>query len=118
MLDFTIENTKLTSEANNSDHWTKKRQRKKMLQFLIRQHWNQANPSIILPCHITMTRIAPRKLDSDNLQTAFKGVRDEIADLIIPGKKKGQADSDKRLTWAYEQKQIPKTYALNIQITF
>lgn len=118
MIDFTIPNIKLISEANNSDHWTKKRKRRQLLQFWIRQYWNQANPQISLPCQITLTRISPRKLDSDNLQTALKGARDEIADLLIPGKKKGQADSDKRLSWAYDQKQIPKTHALNIKITF
>jgi hypothetical protein len=116
MLDILIPNLKIVSEANNSDHWTKKRSRRKYQQFWIRQYWNQFPRYITFPCHITLTRISPRTLDSDNLQHSLKGIRDEIADILIPGKKKGQADSDPRLTWTYKQEKQPKTYALRIQI--
>lgn len=33
-----------------------------------------------LPVIVTLTRVAPRSLDSDNLQSAFKSFRDGIAD--------------------------------------
>lgn len=47
---------------------------------------------------VTLTRVAPRKLDSDNLQGAFKGVRDEVAKFF------GVDDGDKRhITWSYAQ---------------
>lgn len=47
---------------------------------------------------VTLTRIAPRKLDSDNLQSAFKGVRDEVARFF------GVDDGDEsRITWSYFQ---------------
>lgn len=71
-----------------------------------------------LPCLITLTRIAPRKLDcDDNLPTAFKNVKDYICNLLIPGKKMGRADSDTRIQVKYEQiKGIPKEYAIEVEI--
>ena len=71
---------------------------------------------ITLPCTITLTRIAPRSLDYDNLLNAFKNIRDVIADYIIPGQAPGRSDSDSRINWLYSQeKGQPKTY--NIRIT-
>ena len=46
---------------------------------------------------ITLTRLAPRKLDSDNLAGACKSIRDGIADAL------GMDDGDERLTWEYAQ---------------
>ena len=34
---------------------------------------------------------------------AFKGIRDAVADLILPGLPDGKADGDERLEWAYNQ---------------
>ena len=51
-----------------------------------------------LPCTVTLTRIAPRKLDGDNLQAAFKAFRDGVADGL--GIK---SDADPRVTWVYKQ---------------
>lgn len=45
----------------------------------------------------TITRIAPRKLDSDNLQGAAKACRDAVADAL------GVNDADPRVTWFYAQ---------------
>lgn len=47
---------------------------------------------------IGLLRIAPRKLDSDNLAAAFKGVRDGVADAL------GVDDGDERISWLYEQR--------------
>ena len=47
-------------------------------------------------------------MDDDNLQNALKSIRDSIADLILPGMAKGQADGDDRIQWRYDQiKGIP-----------
>jgi hypothetical protein len=66
---------------------------------------------------ITLTRIAPRWLDDDNLAGACKAVRDGVADAI------GLDDRDHRLRWAYLQatgarpvRGTPATYAVRITI--
>ena len=47
--------------------------------------------------NVTLTRVAPRKLDDDNWVGRAKGVRDEVARLL------GIDDGDERLTWQYRQ---------------
>src|SRR5579864_2050478 len=109
---------KLISEANNTDHWTKKRKRNKNQEKIIWWQWNQVQPDITLPCIVTLTRIAPRFLDQDdNLRMSFKHVKDIIADLIKPGLAMGRADDDERMIWQYSQeKGKPKEYAVKIEI--
>ncbi len=46
---------------------------------------------------VTLTRVSPRKLDSDNLAFAFKGIRDEVAAYF------GIDDADPRIRWEYAQ---------------
>jgi hypothetical protein len=43
------------------------------------------------PVEVRLTRVAPRKLDDDNLASACKGVRDEVAAML------GVDDGDERL---------------------
>ena len=52
---------------------------------------------VVYPIAVSMTRIAPRALDDDNLQTAFKSVRDGVADAL------GIDDRDPRVAWRYAQ---------------
>ena len=60
---------------------------------------------------ITLTRIAPRELDSDNLAGGFKSVRDGVADWL------GIDDGDKRLLWLYAQRKgKPHEYAAEVEI--
>jgi hypothetical protein len=60
---------------------------------------------------VTITRVAPRELDDDNLATACKATRDGIADAL------GINDRDPRVKWQYAQaKGQPKEYAVNIRI--
>lgn len=64
-----------------------------------------------LPVDVTITRIAPRKLDDDNLAASAKNLRDGIADAL------GCKDHDPRVSWRYEQaKGLPKQYAVRITI--
>lgn len=46
---------------------------------------------------VTLTRVAPRQLDDDNLRGAFKAVRDEVAAYF------GVNDNDPRIEWRYAQ---------------
>lgn len=93
------------SEANRSgEHWTKKHKRHKMQQMLVFVQFNNAKPKIDLPCHVKLTRISPRKLDSDNLVTAFKHIRDEVAKQITGCRIAGVADSSDEISWEYAQR--------------
>lgn len=49
------------------------------------------------PLLITITRIGPRKLDDDNLASACKYVRDQIAAAV------GLDDGSDQFTWRYKQ---------------
>lgn len=51
------------------------------------------------PVRVTLTRLGSKRLDSDNLATAFKACRDGIADWL------GCDDGDEsKVRWAYQQK--------------
>lgn len=89
---------RIISEANMRQHWRKAAERKKQHRSIARLFLQQyARP--IEPEHvkITLTRIAPRTLDDDNLASGFKACRDGVADWL------GIDDGDKRLTWVYAQ---------------
>jgi len=89
---------KIISESNNRDHWTKKRKRAKTIEMAIRSLYNTSEiRNIKPPVAITLVRVSSRSLDYDNLVTAFKSVRDVIADILIPGLARGQADKDESL---------------------
>jgi hypothetical protein len=82
------------STANLSEHWTMRYKRNSDQQKAIYAYWPKQS-FIVTPCKVTLTRIAPRSLDDDNLAYAFKGIRDIVSDLIIPGFKPGRADGQK-----------------------
>jgi hypothetical protein len=111
------------SEANSSEHWTKKharkKQQRKICTFYLKST-SRVSEKIELPCLITLTRISPRFLDTgDNLPCSFKHMRDVIAELITGDTRPGLADSDDRLTWEYKQeKGKPKQYGIRITFEF
>lgn len=97
------------SEANQRGHWVKhhgrKRDHRGMAMVLCRRDipaiWREGNTSL----KIVLTRIkGPRQrdFDGDNLQSAFKAIRDGIADAL------GTNDGNKRLAWEYAQKKGEK----------
>lgn len=104
------------SEANNSDHWTKKRKRRIAQQTCIKAYLLNRY-EYKLPCIVTLKRIGTKLLDEDNLIHSFKSIRDQIAEIIIeyqneienlaPGvsrkRAKGTHDSDPRIKWKYAQ---------------
>jgi len=103
------------SEANASEHWTKKKKRKDLQKKWIWIFFKKEKPIISLPCHIKLIRTSKRFLDSDNLPTSMKYIRDAIADQIFPGLSPGQADNDSRISWEYDQ---IKSQQLGIIIIF
>jgi hypothetical protein len=90
---------KLPSLANARLHWAArakivKRQRNAVRMALLgadhgRPMW--------APFVVTITRLGPRQLDSDNCQSAAKHVRDQVAEYL------GVDDGDQCYTWHYEQ---------------
>ncbi len=105
----------LRSEGNIHEHWSKPRNRRLIQNKLIDQHWMALGLDIKLPVLITLTRMAPRTLDDDNLVTAFKSIRDKVADLIIPGLKPGRADNMPGIKFEYSQE---KNKVYQVKITF
>lgn len=97
-------------------HWTKlhkiNKNIKRNILFYLQPH---KKPK--LPCRITLTRIAPRELDFDNLAYALKKCTDVVADWLLPGLAAGRADGDDRLKFELTQRKgSPKEYALEIKI--
>jgi hypothetical protein len=102
------------SEANLHEHRMAKARRTKLQRSIIKNRIGQvrkdfgSNRAYI----VTLTRIAPRPLDDDNLPRSFKAIRDGVADAL------GTDDSARsNLRWRYAQeKGPPKQYAVRIQI--
>ena len=61
-----------------------------------------------LPLLITITRIGPRKLDDDNLASACKYTRDQIATTV------GVDDGSDLYTWRYAQRK--GRYGVDVEI--
>jgi hypothetical protein len=91
------------SEANKNWHWSKKKKLHDVQARWLRIWQLNEKPVFTLPCVIILSRGAKRRLDDDNLPVSMKFIRDYIADMILPGMAKGQADSDKRIRWVYSQ---------------
>ncbi len=103
------------SEANQREHWAKKAARVKdqrgtallMARMPLRPF--RSTPHLL----ITLTRIAPRPLDTDNAVRSLKAIRDGIADAL------GIDDGNvARVTWAYRQRKAaePKHYAVDVRV--
>jgi len=109
---------KTVSEANSSEHWVKKANRHKTQKWMVRKAFRDHSINVQLPVEITMTRIAPRMLDShDNLPCSLKFLADQVASEITGIKQAGRADDCKEITWKYFQKKGKvKQYAVEVKI--
>ena len=84
-----------------------KKQREAAL-LVCRSKFGKAPPP---PLVITITRIAPAELDTDNNVSSAKHIRDGISDWL------GVNDRDKRLRWEYAQeKQGKGVYGVRIRV--
>lgn len=99
---------RIESVANKREHWSVRAKRAKahrMAGFCVPIF------EVRLPCVVTLTRIAPRPLDDDNLSSGFKALRDGIADRF------GLKDNDPRIQWRYAQERgKSKEYAARVSI--
>jgi hypothetical protein len=95
-------------------HWATRARRTKAHRITARLKvlsWFDVRMLAMGPCRVTLTRVAPRALDGDNLQGALKAVRDGVADAL------GVNDADPRVTWAYAQRRgKAREYAVLVEI--
>lgn len=92
----------VVSEANQRGHWAKHHKRKQAHRWIACQYtkvwlWTELGGRV---CVVTLTRVkGPRQrdFDDDNLRSAFKAIRDGIADAI------GIDDGSKGIRWEYAQ---------------
>lgn len=99
------------SEANKRRHWRGRAQRAReqrtAVAFRLRAAVGLQPPP--LPILVTMTRVAPRRLDSDNLASALKACRDGAADWLRVD------DRDPLVVWRYQQRKgQPREYAVEV----
>jgi hypothetical protein len=99
---------RLPSLANCRLHWRALHRLKVDQQFMVYGHMLAAKLPP-LPATVTLTRVGPRKLDSDNLAGAFKFVRDQIAGLY------GVDDGSPLYVWQYGQ-EVGREYAIRVAI--
>jgi len=101
------------SETNRREHWAKRASRVKQHRLATWASLRAADTGRKLLGHIvvTLTRIAPRRLDDDNLRSALKACRDGVADWL------GVDDRSPLVKWLYaQQRGWPRHYAVRIQI--
>ena len=105
---------RVVSEGNTRGHWARKAERTKQARGLaltmLRAHgprWDGTTPLAVI-----LTRIAPCKLDDDNLRSSLKATRDGVADWL------GIDDRNPRVRWLYDQeKRAPRTYGVRVHVT-
>jgi crossover junction endodeoxyribonuclease RusA len=103
------------SEANARVHWATRarraREQRRAARICVRAALARslAPP---LPLTVTLTRLAPKRLDTDNLAISLKAVRDGVADAL------GLDDGDERLVWRYAQERLrPGHYGIRVEVS-
>lgn len=104
----------LKSSANLSENRWAKSKRNKAQEWAILAAFKKQEVCIYPPCRITLTRVANRSLDYDNLCYAFKHVLDCIGSHLMPHKARGHADGGKNFTVDYRQEK--GQYAIKIKV--
>lgn len=107
-------NMKIVSVANMRLHWAIKAKLAKDQRTRTRMSLAavaQSSGAEILPVTVVLTRVAPRRLDGDNLQSGFKAVRDGVADWL------GVDDGNGLIDWQYAQRSgRPGEYAVEVEV--
>jgi hypothetical protein len=104
---------RLGAALNARVHWTARAKRAKTERAIVaaalRHHPFTADK---VPSSCTLTRIAPRALDDDNLAGAFKSIRDEVAAFFdVDDGPKGP------IAWRYAQRKgEPRQYGIEINL--
>lgn len=93
---------KTVSALNAREHWAKKAKRNKMERSAVYMTLRSLKVREDLPLTARLIRYSCGELDSDNLLSAFKAIRDGIADAY------GIKDNDSRIEWQYGQEKCPR----------
>ncbi len=103
---------RVVSVLNERTHWAKRARRTAEQRSLVRMSLaGQRAWPLVPPVVVTLTRIAPRSLDGDNLQGALKAVRDGVADAL------GVDDRHPSIRWEYAQRRgAPRQYGIELQV--
>ncbi len=112
LVRVTIDGLRLTNGANAREHWAAtarraKRERSLILRALIASGMRVPRG----PWRVEITRVAPRRMDSDGATIACKHLRDGVADWI------GVDDGSDAVTFAVDQRKgAPREYAVCVVI--
>lgn len=91
-----IPGLRLANTLNTRQHWRKKadaaKRQRHTVALVLRTHPKPSGPIVV-----TIVRVAPRALDSDNLAGACKSVRDGVADWL--GVDDGVAERKGDVVW-------------------
>lgn len=99
-----------------TEHWSDKYRRHKLQKGSVALMLRPIRKDLHMPCHITLTRYAPRKLDQfDNLPMSMKYILDSICEIITDDFTPGRADSHEGLKVFYEQV-VCKEYGVKVRI--
>ena len=103
VVGFRMNGLRLQSEMNKREHWAALYKRKKVQHHIAALGMHGLDPVGHLgsDLRITLTRIGPRKMDDDANVSAFKFIRDAVAQCIWGGRM-GQRDG--LAEWRYEQR--------------
>ena len=95
---------RVMSEANERVHWAVRRRRFNKQAEAVEDAWDSSplirmrsgTAHMYLPATVILTHVG-RQMDTDNLEGAFKGIRDRLAEIL------GLDDADGRVSWHYNQ---------------
>lgn len=77
---------RLQTESNTNGHWAPKAARAKIQKLTVRQVLGGFSPLMraSLPLVVTLVKVGPgtKKMDSDNLPSSAKHVRDAVAEIV------------------------------------
>lgn len=106
------------SESNQREHWTHKAKRAQIQRQQSHYAWLKVvKPGLMFevlqpPYVVTITRIGPKVLDSDNLARSQKTVRDQVATEL------GIDDGSDLIDWRYDQEATGRReYAVRVEIS-
>jgi hypothetical protein len=97
------------SEANSRGHWSARAKRVKAQRWAMTLVLGVRPGFIPSSMVVRLTRMSARSLDTDNLASAFKAVRDQIAEWL------GVDDGDPNVVWVYAQ-QLRARRGISVEI--
>ena len=105
---------KLHPIANKYEHWAVRAKRVKKEFGMIRLYLQKIP---VLPVKVTLTRVAPRSWDWDNMVIAFKNIRDAVCMCYFPLAPSGKMDETDNFEWNYfQRKGAPNEYKIIIRL--